>query len=105
MLSNRERQGDECGLLLVGEVEGNGEGRCLCVWMCVCLCVCGCESTHLIRIMFQRAVVAHVSHPVQICVFLVHIVHVRAVVLFIQYACRMNENVSNEIHYISIEYY
>lgn len=29
MLSYRERQRDECGLLLVGEVERNGDGRCV----------------------------------------------------------------------------
>lgn len=43
-------------------------------------------STHLIRVMFQRAVVTHVSNPVQICVSLVDIVHVGTVVLFIKYA-------------------
>lgn len=40
--------------------------------------------THLIGIMFQGAVVTHVSHSVQICVPLVNIVHVWAVVLLIQ---------------------
>lgn len=60
---------DECGLLLWSEVEGNG------------------VSTHLIWIMFQRAIVTHVSHSIQIRVSLVHVVHVGAVVLLIQNAC------------------
>lgn len=52
-----------------------------------------CVSTHLIGIMFQRAIVAHVSHSVQICVFLVDIVHIGAVVLLIQYAWGINRNI------------
>ena len=35
MLSYRERQRDECGLLLRSEVEGNGKGQC--VYVCVCV--------------------------------------------------------------------
>lgn len=83
MLSYRERQGDECGLLLVGEVEANGEGRCVCVRV----------STHLIGIMLQRTVIAHVSHSVQICVSLVHIVHIGTVVLLVQYTWELNGTV------------
>lgn len=49
-------------------------------------------STHLIRIMFQRAVITHVSHSVQICVFLVDIVHIGAVVLLVHNAWGINGN-------------
>lgn len=48
--------------------------------------VCVCVSTHLIGIMFQRAVITHVSHSVQIRVSLVNVVYVGTVVLLIQYA-------------------
>lgn len=51
-------------------------------------------STHLIRIMFQWAIVAHVSHSIQICVSLVNVVDIGTVVLFIQYACGINRNVT-----------
>lgn len=71
-------QGDECGLLLVGEVEGNGKWCFLCVRVYV--------STHLIGIMFQRAVITHISHTIQICVSLVNIVDIGTVVLLIQNA-------------------
>lgn len=50
----------------------------------------GRASTHLIRIMFQRTVVAHVSYSVQICVPLVHVVHEGTVVLLIQYPCQIS---------------
>lgn len=42
--------------------------------------------THLIGIMFQRAVVAHVSNSIQVCVPLVNVVHVGAVVFLVQNA-------------------
>lgn len=41
---------------------------------------------HLIRIMFKRTVVTHVSNTIEVCVSLVNIVHIGTVVLFIQYA-------------------
>lgn len=68
-LATEERQGGESRLLLVGEVEGTGKKLGI---------------THLIGIMFQGAVVTHVSHSIQICVPLVNIVHVGAVVFLIQ---------------------
>lgn len=70
------------------------------------MCVCVAVSTHLIRIMFQRAIVAHVSHSVQICVSLVDVVHIGAVVLLVQYPWGMNGNVSYEkpVHEYTIYY-
>ncbi len=61
------------------------------------VCVCVCVSTHLIRIVFQRAVVAHVSYSIQICVSLVNIVHIWAVVFLIQYAWGMNTDTSAQM--------
>lgn len=43
--------------------------------------------------MFQRAVVTHISHSVQVCISLVNIVHIGAVVLFIQDACGIMGNI------------
>lgn len=55
--------------------------------------VCVHVSTHLIGIMLQRTVIAHVSHSVQICVSLVHIVHIGTVVLLVQYTWELDGNV------------
>lgn len=74
MLSKREKLRAECELLLVVEAEGNGKG---------CLRL---VSTHLIGIIFQRTVITHVSHSIQICVSLVNIVYIGTVILLIQYS-------------------
>lgn len=66
--ATEERQGGESRLLVVGWVEASGKRLGI---------------THLIRIMFQGAVVTHVSHSIQICVPLVNIVHIGAVVFLI----------------------
>lgn len=46
------------------------------------------ESSYLIRIMFQGAVVTLISNPIHVCVPLVHIIDVLAVVSFIEDICR-----------------
>lgn len=51
------------------------------------------ESTDLIRIMFKRTVVTHVSHTIEICVSLINIVHIGTIVLLIQYAWKTIENI------------
>lgn len=56
-------------------------------------------STHLIGIMFQGAIVTHVSHSVQVCISLINIVNIGAVVLLIQYAWRMIVNKQYEYIY------
>jgi len=60
---------------------GGGGGSCVTVHA---------MYTHLIGIMFQRAVVTHVPHAVQIRVALVHVVHVGTVVLLVQNAWKQH---------------
>ena len=48
--------------------------------------------THLVRVVFQRTVVTHVSHTVQVGVSLVHVVDIRAVVFLIQNTCWTNHS-------------
>lgn len=49
-------------------------------------------STHLIRIMFERTVVTHVSDAIEVCVSLANIVNIGTVVLLIQFAWETMEN-------------
>lgn len=42
---------------------------------------------YLIRVVLQRAVVTMVADTVSVCVSLVHVVNIRAIVVFIQNAC------------------
>lgn len=50
------------------------------------------EATDLIRIMFKRTVVTHVSHTIEVCVSLINIVYIGTIVLLIQYAWKTKEN-------------
>lgn len=60
-------------------------------------------STHLIRIMFKRTVVTHVSYTIKVRVPLVNIVHVGTVVLLIQYAWETIKNTQSKyIMFITI---
>lgn len=44
-------------------------------------------DSYLIRIVLQRAVVTMVPNTVSVCVSLVHVVNIRAIVVFIQDTC------------------